>query len=143
MKRLTMGQRIVAGFAAIVLISAVLGLFAFKQLQTISGLATVTTADCLEGIDALGRIESVTHENNILLVKNLMTKNEELRAGFEGQIQTNLQQIASVSINYQNSQRTADGRNLFNAFDVERQNYVSSLNQVLKLTREGKTQEAM
>src|SRR5882724_10253277 len=109
MKKLTMGQRIVAGFAAIIFISAVLGLLAFRQLRTISDLATVTTADCLEGISSVGQIESVAHENNIILVKELMTKNEDLRAGFEGQLQTNLQTIAAFSSEYQKSQRTSQG----------------------------------
>lgn len=143
MKKLTVGQRIVAGFATLVVIFAALGMFALSQLQTISRLATVTTADCLQGIESVGRIESAVHENNILLVKYLMTKNEDLRAGFQGQIETNLQQIAGHAGDYQKTQHTPAGQQSFTAFDSERQNYASALVQVLKLTADGNTQGAM
>ena len=40
---LTIGQKIAAGFAAIVIICVGLGLFSIRQLHTIAQLSTVTT----------------------------------------------------------------------------------------------------
>ena len=45
MKNLTIGQRIIAGFTAIVVICAALGAIAVIQLRSISKLATVTTTE--------------------------------------------------------------------------------------------------
>ena len=51
MKNLTVGKRIIAGFAAIIVISALLGVFAVRQLHAISTLSTVTTTESLAGME--------------------------------------------------------------------------------------------
>jgi len=143
MKNLTIGKRIIAGFVVMMVIFAGLGIFAVVQLRTISTLATVTTADCLLAIDNIGAIETVAHENNVYLLKELLTKNEDLRAGFEVQLQTNLQKIAAITIEYQKTQKSPDSRALFAAFDSARSSYETNLNQVIQLVQNEKNQEAM
>ena len=120
MKNMTIGKRIVTGFVVMVVIFAALGIFAVKQLRTISVLATGTTAASLQAMDNLGGIETVAHENNVFLLKELLTKNEDLRAEFEGQLQTNLQKMAALTLEYEKTQKTPESQALAAKFDAAR-----------------------
>jgi methyl-accepting chemotaxis protein len=142
MKQLTIGQRITAGFAAIVTVSLLLGVYCVLQLRVISNLSAVTTVRSLEGMDCIGRIESVAHENNVLLLKELMTRNDDLRADLESQMQTNLQHIVTLTKEYHSS-KDAAVETAFVVFDKAREDYSSSLNAVVKLSRDGRNQDAM
>jgi methyl-accepting chemotaxis protein len=143
MKNLTIGKRIVAGFVVVVLIFAALGIFAVSQLRTISTLATVTTADCLQGMDTVSDINTLAHENNVLLLKELMTKNEDLQAEFEAQLKTNLQNISNLTVKYGSTHKTEAAQALFSTFHTAQLNYASDVEKVLKLVQDDKNQEAM
>jgi len=143
MKNLTIGKRIVAGFVVVVLIFAALGIFAVAQLRTISTLATVTTADCLKAMDTVSEINTLAHENNVLLLKDMMTKNEDLQTDFEAQLKTNLQNIAALTKVYEGTHKTADAKTQFTNFDKARQAYEASVTDVLQLVRNEKNQNAM
>src|ERR1051325_477969 len=138
MKKLTIGQRIIAGFAAIVLISATLGIFSVKQLRTIATLSTVTTSASLEGMDSVGRIETRAHENNLELLKFLMTKNEDLRQEKASNVGTNLQEIASWTAGYQKTKTTPEELSAFVDFEKACQDYANNVRDVIKLSREEK-----
>ncbi len=143
MKSLTIGRRIILGFAAIVLINAVLGTFLVRQMRTISAIATVTTVQSLSGMDCVGRIESVAHDNNVLLLKDLMTRNDDLRDDLEAQVHTNLAQIAGILSEYEKTKTTAQARAGFNTFSAAGRDYAAQVAQVMSLGRAGKNQEAM
>jgi len=143
MSNFTIGQRIVAGFAAIVVISAALGIFSIKQLRTISTLSTVSTTESLEGMDCVGRIEAVAYQNNLILIKDLMTKNEDLKADLELQLQTNLLQMATISGEYAKTKSTEQARASTTRFDAARQEYANNIHEVIRLSSAQKNQEAM
>jgi methyl-accepting chemotaxis protein len=141
MKNQTIGKRIIAGFTAIIIISAALGVFAVRQLHIISTLSTVTTTESLAGMDCVGRIEDEAQDNNLLLIKSLMTKNEDLRAAFAAEIQTNLQDIAVLTDEYGKT-KTA-GENTVQRFDAAQADYESNVKEVLALINADKAQDAV
>jgi len=143
MKHLTVGTRIVAGFAATIIVCAALGLFAVWQLRNISSLATVTTTQSLAGLDCVSRIENASQANNLVMIKSLMTKNEDLRAEFASEISTNLQAIAGVTGEYTRLQTTGEGRELARRFAATEDDYQKNINVVLGLIASGKTQDAV
>jgi len=143
MKNLTVGKRIIAGFAAIIVISALLGVFAVRQLHAISTLSTVTTTESLAGMDCVGRIEIAAQQNNVLLIKSLMTKNEDLRADFATQIQTNLQDIAVLTDEYGKTKTAGDLQNTAQKFNAAQAAYASDVKQLLALLNADKAQEAI
>jgi methyl-accepting chemotaxis protein len=143
MKQLTIGERNIVGFTAIILVATALGAFAYLQLRTIAAHTSHITNECLSGIYLVGEIETDANNNAILLTKYLMSKNEDLRASLEGQIQSNLQSIAGLTLDYKRTLGNDRDREQFAAFDSLYKSYASLLNQALELARGGKTQEAM
>ena len=143
MKQLTLSERNVAGFTAIILVAAALGAFSYLQLRTIASHTSHITDDCLSGIYLIGEIETEANKNAVLLTKYLMSKNEDLRANLESQIQSNLQSIATLTLDYRKTLSDDKGRDQFAAFDSLQKSYTSLLNQAIELGRAGKTQEAM
>ena len=143
MKHLTIGQRIVIGFAAIVVVNALLGIFLIKQMRAISTLATGTTVQSLQGMDCVGRIESVAHDNNVLLLRDLMTKNDDLRDDLEAQIHTNLSQITNIVSEYEKTKTTDAAHSSEAAFSAASRDYAGQVAEVLSLGRADKSQAAM
>ena len=143
MKNLTIGQRIMGGFAAIVAICAVLGFISIKQLRNISQLATVTTKESLVGMDCVSRMESVAQDNNLLLVKDLMTKNDDLKAELELAIQTNMVQLASLAGEYQQSKSSVTAQTSLAGFNAARQDYAESVIAVINISHSNQIVQAM
>ena len=63
MKTLTVAQRLALGFAAVVAITATLGLMAFARLQSVSGAATYLATDPVPGTVTVLQIEARLMEN--------------------------------------------------------------------------------
>ena len=143
MKSQTVGKRIIAGFTAIIIISAALGVFAVRQLHIISTLSTVTTTESLAGMECIGRIEIEAQDNNLLLIKSLMTKNEDLRAEFAAEIATNLQDIAVLTDEYNHTKTAGDAKNAAQKFDAARADYQKTVTEVLALVNADKAQDAV
>src|SRR4051794_1353556 len=142
MKNVSIGQRIVLGFATIILVVAAFGVFTHLQLRAISRHSTIVTRDCLPGINLVGQMEFLANEMATFLLKDLMTKNEDLRAEFAAQIQTNLQKMAALTSSYGQTVAAAKGRGLFDTFSNAERTYAKSINEVLALSLAGKNQEA-
>jgi len=143
MKNLTIGKRIALGSAAIILVAAALSVFAYGQLRAIGGHSTRITAECLPGIYLVGQVESAANANGTLVLKDLLTHNDDLQAEFELNIQTNQQQIALLAGSYEKTITDPKERERFAAFEAARRTYSSALQDVLKLAHDGKSQAAM
>ncbi|HWD19190.1 MAG TPA: methyl-accepting chemotaxis protein [Verrucomicrobiae bacterium] len=143
MNKLTIGQRIMGGFAAIILMAAVLFGFAYAQLRVIAARSSRITTDCLAGIYLVGQIQSEANDNATLLTKFLMSRNDDLRAELEAGITTNLALISDLTGRYENTFSQGSDHAQFEAFQSLERDYTSILKRSLELSRSGKTQEAM
>ncbi len=73
MKNTTISQRIIGGFAALLLITAALGGYAYWRLASLQESTARVTQDCLPTISLLGRIGSLVKENYINTYRFAMT----------------------------------------------------------------------
>ncbi|MCX6955063.1 MAG: methyl-accepting chemotaxis protein [Verrucomicrobia bacterium] len=73
MKHLTIGQRTIGGFAAILLITAALGGFAWLRLIEVQESTTEVTQNSLPGITLIGEIRALVKQNTINVYRHAMT----------------------------------------------------------------------
>jgi len=73
MKQLTIGQRIVAGFAALLVITAALGTFAYLRIVSLQATTAAVTQDSLPMVIILGEARSLVKENLVNTYRHALT----------------------------------------------------------------------
>ena len=139
----TIGRRIAFGFAAITMIGCAVGAVTFFQLRSISTQATRITDGCLPGLAAVGQIESLVNDNSTLLLKDIMSKNEELQADLAAKMKTNLGRIAALVQNYGQTAAASDSQDGFNVFSAAANSYATQLQATIALAAQERSQEAI
>src|SRR5882724_9119898 len=133
MKKSTIGKRIVLGSAAIAVIAGGLGAFTLIQLRAIGQRSAMITTDCLPGVNIVGQIEFLANDNATLLLKDLMTKNEDLKKDFADKMQANAQKIAGLTLDYIKTATTASDTAKIAAFKHSTDSYAKQLGEVIRL----------
>ena len=72
MSNLTIGQKIIGGFAAIILITIALGIFAYQRLSTVNDYSKKITQDCLPGVYQISKAEGLVRENMLTLDRRIL-----------------------------------------------------------------------
>lgn len=139
----TIGNRIVFGFVVIALIAAGLGAFSLIQLHSIGQRSAMITTECLPGINVVGQIEFLANDNAMFLLKDLMTKNEDLKKEFSDKIAANTDKIAALTLDYGKTVGTKKGKLDYDVFRQATEAYAKQLTAVITLSAAGKNQEAM
>ena len=147
MNKWTIRRRIFFGFGVITLIAIGLGVFAFTQLTIISTHSTRITQHSLPGIYQSGqmaeKVQFLGNQNSTFILKSLISKNEDLKADLAAQIDKNVQALAILSTQFEQSISDEGERGLYNLFDKSRSDYVSLLKKIIKLSGDAQTQAGM
>ena len=143
MRSRTLGTYITAGFGITLLLTVWLGYLAGGRLQEIRDHARHINQEALPGIFLSGRIEAVAHETGMLVLKNLLSVNEDQRADFATRIDANIKDLAERFVEYERTVRGTEATQRFRQLDEIRADYASIISQLLKLSGDGKSQEAM
>ena len=141
--RLTIGKRIVLGFTACILITAGLGTFTFTRLSAIEGHTTLITADCLPGVAASGKIESIVQQNRALLLEHVIADDPKEMGDVEARMAKAVADGDKVFSAYEPTITRDEDRRLFNAMKAARGEWVASREPVLVLSRGQKPKEAI
>lgn len=147
MKTWTIRKRIVFGFAVITAIAITLGVFAFAQLRLISEHSVRIKDDSLPALYQAGQlaenIQLLGNQNSTLILKSLISSNDDLKADLEVQIGKNIDAMGTLAQSYEKSIPLAKNREAFVVFEKERTVYVGTLKQIVKLSALGSRQEGM
>ncbi len=87
MKNWKIGTRIGAGFAAVIMIAAALGLFAYTKLGTIENSAKEVALRALPKVYLVGQIQTNMKATYSLAVQHAATSDKQEKAGLEAEIQ--------------------------------------------------------
>ena len=147
MKPWTIRRRIIVGFAAITLIALVFGLFAVVRLWWIKAdtarIMQVALPAMVRADHLAEQIQSLGDKSSVLFMKEIMSPNEDFRAGFAGQIQTNLQTTEGLAFDYAGRIQDPTEKNLFASFKAAQASYEEIFNRGMQLCNTGKSQDAM
>jgi methyl-accepting chemotaxis protein len=143
MKNWKIGKRIIAGFAAVILISALLGTFALVQLRDIRQKSIAIVDDSLPSIETINQIEQQARDKHKLLFMHIISDSKEEMAQLEQKMRASDDRTADLSKKYEGMFTNDHDRDLYKAMQEARDVYAKNYEQVLPLSRDLKTKEAM
>ena len=117
MKNWTIKRRIIVGFTVITAIAGALGIFSLVQLSLITLHSVRITENSLPGIYRTGqlaeRIQFLGNLNSTLVLKNLISSNEDLKSDLEAEVKKNIESIDALAKSYESTLDSAKDRELF------------------------------
>jgi methyl-accepting chemotaxis protein WspA len=141
MKNWTIGKRLTFGFAGIILIGLCVSVYAFTRLAAIQSQATTLARDNLPGAVFMAQIAVLSEREGTLILRIKATDAQE-RQNLDEKLQENHEKLSSL---FKAFEATVSGREegeRFQRLNTTYSAYVSSLEEVLKLNRAQKVQEA-
>jgi hypothetical protein len=112
MRSRTLGTYITAGFCITLVLTVWLGYLAGRRLQEIRDHARHINQEALPGIFLSGRIEAIAHETGMLVLKNLLSVNEDQRADFATRIDANIKDLGERFVEYERTVRGTEATQL-------------------------------
>jgi len=113
MKNRTIGERIVFGFACLLIISAGFGLYAYRGLVAIDRDATRVADDCLPGVYQIGRLETLNLTNYSLTQRLVFVADPAKRAEMEKAMKANSAEMNTLYETYAKTIATPEDRQLY------------------------------
>ncbi|MEI9972938.1 MAG: methyl-accepting chemotaxis protein [Ignavibacteriota bacterium] len=142
MKNWKIGKRISAGFGAVIVIAAALGLFAFSRIGVIEVNSSLITVHRLPTIYLVGQIQSNAQSSLGLIYRHIVTKDPHDMASLEAQASDITTRNAALMEQYEKLITTDKGHALSQALKDTRGEYNAARDEVLALSRSLKKPEA-
>ena len=142
MKNWKIGKRISAGFGAVIVIAAALGLFAFSRIGVIEVNSSLITVHRLPTIYLIGQIQSNAQASLGLIYRHIVAKEAHEMASLEAQANDISVRNASMMEQYEKLISSDKGRALAQELKNVRVEYNSARADVLELSRSSKKAEA-
>ncbi len=143
MSNFTIGKKIILGFLVILAIMVALGLFSRSRLSAIGEDANVITTDCLPGVYDICLIRGQAKENFISLLRILTADEKKEIEDRKTKLKEGREKISKTGEEYAKTIFLPRDRELFDAINAPRAEYVNAGNKAIELADEGKTKEAL
>ena len=88
MSQWTIAKRLIAGFSAVILVTLMLGGFAFTRLLTIDSDARRIVGDALPGVTAILQMSVNTRENRALMLEHILAQTPAEKSAIEAHRRT-------------------------------------------------------
>ncbi len=131
------GPRIAAGFAAVILIAATLGLFAYSKVGDIEKNATQATSMDVPKLYLVGQMEKNVQAAFSLGLQHATSPDRQEKADLDAQIEASRSSNAAAVAEYEKMVHTDRGRALTEAFNDARRAFWESMEEMLKTSRIG------
>ena len=143
MKNWTIKKRIVAGFATILALVAVLTATSYVLLRQARNAAHFMTVDAMPGMDAMSQIKGLVGDCQIDVLRDLLAKTPDEHKKFRDAIAAGHEQRDKLRDDYEKSITTSEDRELFGQLKATAAQYSTARNQLLDLIDAGKMEEAL
>ena len=142
MRSLKIGQRIAAGFTAVIVIATALGLFAYSRIETIDANSTNVTAHRLPTVYILGQVQDNAQANVGLVLRHIAAKDAAEMSHAEAEIRDRSASNSTLIPEYEKLIMTERGRLLFEEMKAARTPLNEARDRAVDLSRSGKKNEA-
>jgi methyl-accepting chemotaxis protein len=142
MKNWKIGQRIAAGFAAVIVIAMSLGLFAYSRIGVIDGNAGNIAGRRLPMVYVAGQVQNNAQANVGLLLRHINSTDAQERAEIEAEFKERSANNTLLLGDYDKLIVTEKGRALFDALKTARIPLNEARDQTVALSKAGKKAEA-
>jgi methyl-accepting chemotaxis protein len=142
MKNWSIGTRITAGFAAVILISMALGIFAYGQIGKISSSGTNIATNSLPSVYTIGQIQSAAERRMRLILQHILTGDKAEKTSIDGKIQDVRARNSELLGKYQKEMISDDkDKQNIDAIVAARGNFWGVGEEVLRLSRSGTAED--
>ena len=148
MRNWKIGTRIGTGFAAVIAISVVLGLFAYSRVGTVGQASTRITRESLPGVYLVGQLQKNTLKMFTFLLQHVSSSSQDSSSQEEmASLETEIQRLRAendiVLREYEKLLSDEKEKALYEAVRAAREAQRSRFNEILQLSRELKNREAI
>lgn len=140
--KMTIGKRIIIGYALAIIITCGLGVFAYMQVNTISQELNVVSDKSLPSVMYAGQIQAFTRRGQALMLLHMSTKDQAERQALEIQLKNHSAEQQEAVDAYEKLIRSDEERQLFSKVSTARIHAVSIRDKVVQLTSDGRIDEA-
>ena len=137
MKNWKIGTRISAGFAAVIAIAMILGIFAYSQIGTIHRSSTAVTADSLPSIYTIGQIQDNSEAVFNLELQHITSTDKDEMARLETELQEVRTRNTALFAAYEKMLTNDKDRELLGILSAARTSFNAATDEILKVSRVG------
>ncbi len=138
----TIGRRLAAGFAAVLIVVACIGAFALNRVYSIDRNNKVVTDNAMPSIVLFSRIESLVKGNFINTTQHLDATDAARMAAIEKEMNEKSDLLTALYKEVEPLLTTDEAKRVYEKIKPERSAYRDTRNKVLALSRDGKNAEA-
>jgi methyl-accepting chemotaxis protein WspA len=142
MKNWTIGKRIALGFSGVVLITFCVSLFAYVRLEAIQRETTTLTHQSLPGAVSMGKIAALSEREVALVLKHIKAIDAQEVEKLDEGLRENHEKLSALFKVYEATLPGEEEAERFQGLNINYSAYLSSLEEVLKLSRALKDKEA-
>jgi len=143
MKNWKIGTRITSGFAVVILIAMALGGFAYSLVGTVQETSVQVTSSALPGLYLLAQIQNNQQRAFATLLSFAISKDPQQEARLEAEYQSIRAANSTAMAETEKTIVTPRGHELLGSLAGARAIYVNGVDEVLRLKREGRDQDAV
>ncbi|HUO07967.1 MAG TPA: methyl-accepting chemotaxis protein [Phycisphaerae bacterium] len=140
---MTLGKRIIVGFACTVGITAVLGGYAYTRLTAIDAGSHMVHDDGLPGVKTMGEVHTLETANMVLALRQILSDDPTEMADLDKQIAAGVKAIDKDMSEYETTITRASDREHFNAIKSAIPPFREARDAMLALSRANKDKEAI
>ena len=143
MKNWTIKKRIIAGFATIVALSAIMGILAWVSMRTIGEHADELASDTVPVMSIQGKILQNQAMAHLTLIRHVLATNVDEKLSYETKINEISETNTALLGNLEKLCNSPKEKELFEKVKQARQDYVAARVPILQISNAGKNEEAM
>jgi methyl-accepting chemotaxis protein WspA len=140
--KLTIGKRLIFGFAGVILITLCLSVYAYTRLEAIQSQASSLAKDSLPGAVSMGQIAALSESVVALVLQHIEANDAREVQKLDEELRDNYLKLNTLIKAYEATIFGAEESERFQRLNTSYTAYVTPLEEVLKLSRAQKDQEA-
>ena len=142
MNHMTIGKRVIIGFATVLALFALAGLMAVTRLISVRAGITAIVDDALPGVAAGGHINGLVSDSQLAVLRHITAKTPEERKKFEEDLTLIASQVTKILNEYEKTIIRSEDRENFRKLLDAREQYTKVRGAALALSSQGKSEEA-
>jgi methyl-accepting chemotaxis protein len=143
MKHWTIGNRIIAGFATLLLLVTALAVTSFILLRHVRNEADFLSGQALPGLTAIAESKNAVNEIQLRVLRTLLATNSQDRLKYEEEIAAMREDVLKHMDDYSKTITQPEDRAMFKTMEEARDAYVSTRNGLFQLVNSNRMDEAL
>ena len=143
MKGLTIRRKLIFVFTILVIVIFSMGIYSISTLKAVNDGSTFIATNSIPGIQSSGRINTMTSDFRVLELQHIIAQDKPTMDSLEQQMTAKNNEITAELSVYEKTIEDPKDRDLYNTIVSQWNSYLTIHNNVLDLSRQLKTDEAV